>query len=412
MKHTVKWKMNDQTKWYQSPASDVRAFGQDIISRARRFHRTIPGYAPTPLLRLSNLAKFLGVKDIFLKDESFRFGLNAFKVLGGSYAIANFLSGKLGMELSDLPFGALTSDRIKSKLGDVTFATTTDGNHGRGVAWTARTLRQKAVVNMPKGSSRQRFDAIAAEGAKVTIMDCNYDEAVRLTAADAQKYGWVVVQDTAWEGYEDIPLWIMQGYGTMADEAVEQLAGESAALPTHVFVQAGVGALAGAIQGYFKALYKEDAPKVVVVEADKADCYYKSALKGEGKAVAVDGELDTLMAGLACGEVNTIAYGILRDYAAAFVSCPDYVSARGMRVLGNPIAADPRCVSGESGAVTAGLLSFLQKTGELAELRGSLSLDENSTVVLFSTEGNTDAARYRNIVWNGEYQTSDYDGAL
>jgi diaminopropionate ammonia-lyase len=412
MEHTVKWKMNDQTKWYKNPVTDVQAFDQHAISRARQFIRTIPGYAPTPLYRLSNLAKLLGVKDIFLKDESFRFGLNAFKVLGGSYAIANFLAEKLGMKLSDLPFDVLTSDRIKSALGDVTFATTTDGNHGRAVAWTAHMLRQKSVVNMPKGSSRQRFDAIAAEGAKVTIMDCNYDEAVRITTADAQKYGWVVVQDTAWEGYEDIPLWIMQGYGTMADEAMEQLVSEGGSRPTHVFAQAGVGSLAGMIQGFFKARYKENAPKVVVVESDKADCYYRSAVKGDGKAVVVDGDLNTLMAGLACGEANSIAYGILRDYSAAFVSCSDYVSARGIRVLGNPLKGDLRCISGESGAVTAGLLSFLQKGGELAELREALELNENSTVMLFSTEGNTDTARYRNIVWNGDYPTFDYDGAL
>lgn len=412
MRHTIKWAMNDRTEWYRNPKARVDAFDPHVISRVRQFHRTFPGYAPTPLHRLSALAKLLGVRDIFLKDESFRFGLNAFKVLGGSYAIARYLADRLDMDLSRLPFDVLTSDRVKKLLGDVTFATTTDGNHGRGVAWTARMLRQKAVVNMPKGSSQQRFDAIAAEGAKVTIMDCNYDEAVRITASDAEKYGWVVVQDTAWEGYEAIPLWIMEGYGTMANEAVEQLTNAGGSRPTHVFIQAGVGSLAGMVQGFFRARYEEDAPKVVVVEADRADCYYRSAVEGKGQPLAVTGDLDTLMAGLACGEANTIAYDILRDYAVAFVSCPDYVAARGIRVLGNPLKGDPRCISGESGAVTAGLLSFLQRGGELRELREALGLDENSTVMLFSTEGNTDTARYRGIVWNGDYPTFEYDGAL
>lgn len=401
----IAWISNEETGYFKKPGASVSDFGPDEMKSVRAFHATIPDYEPTPLRRLERLAKLLGVKDVFLKDESYRFGLNAFKVLGGSYAIAKYLAGRLNRDISELPYDVLTGEATKRALGDVTFATTTDGNHGRGVAWTARVLGQKSVVYMPKGSSKQRYDAIAAEGAKVTIRDVNYDDSVRMTAEEADEKGWVVVQDTAWKGYEDIPLWIMQGYGTMAGEALEQLRGYGADDPSHVFIQAGVGSLAGAVQAFFTSHLPENAPRVVVVEADKADCFYRSAVAGNEKPLAVTGDLDTLMAGLACGEANTIAFDILRDYASAFVSCPDYVSARGMRVLGNPLKGDPFVCSGESGAVTAGLLTFVMQDGDLRPLRDMLGLDEGSTIVLFSTEGDTDPARYRSIVWDGEFPT-------
>jgi diaminopropionate ammonia-lyase len=199
----------------------------------------------------------------------------------------------------------------------------------------------------------------------------------------------------------------MQGYGTMANEAAEQMNGYGADDPTHVFIQAGVGSLAGMVQAFFRAHYPKNSPKVVVAEANKADCFYRSAVAGDGRPHAVTGDLDTLMAGLACGEANTIAYDILRDYASAFVSCPDYVAARGMRVLGNPLKGDPFVCSGESGAVTAGLLTFIMSGGPLSALRDMLGLNTNSTVLLFSTEGDTDPGRYRSVVWDGEYPTHE-----
>lgn len=404
----ILWISNENTKFFKKPGEtgvSVSDFEPEKMEAVRAFHATIPGYEPTPLHSLDRLAELLGVKAVYLKDESYRFGLNAFKVLGGSYAIARYLAQKLNKNISELPYDVLTSEETKRALGGVTFATTTDGNHGRGVAWTACVLRQNAVVYMPKGSSKRRFDAIAAEGAKVAIRDVNYDESVRLTAEEAAEKGWVVVQDTAWKGYEDIPLWIMQGYGTMAAEAMDQMKAYGANDPSHVFIQAGVGSLAGMVQGVFRAYYPKHSPKVVVAEANKADCYYRSAVAGDGRPHAVTGDLDTLMAGLACGEANTIAYDILRDYASAFVSCPDYVAARGMRVLGSPLKGDPCICSGESGAVTAGLLTFLMNGGSLGALRDMLGLNANSTVLLFSTEGDTDPGRYRSVVWDGEYPT-------
>ncbi|MBC2721574.1 MAG: diaminopropionate ammonia-lyase, partial [Desulfosporosinus sp.] len=395
------WTKNSMAKEFGTGVS-TELFDRMAIDKAINFHRTFPDYQPTPLRQLSKLANNLGVGGIYVKDESYRFGLNAFKALGGSYAIGRYLAQRLNKDISQLPFEVLTSPEVKELLGDITFATTTDGNHGRGIAWTARQLRQKSVVYMPKGSSQYRLERIRSEGAFAEITDMNYDDAVRMTAEEAQKHGWVVVQDTAWEGYEEIPTWIMQGYGTMSAESLEQLNTLGIEKPTHIFVQAGVGALAGSVQGYFASLFKEDRPKTVIVEADQADCLYKSALAADGKPRVVGGEMATVMAGLACGEPNPIGWNILRDYSDMFVSSPDWVAAKGMRVLANPLLGDPKVISGESGAVTTGLISVLMMDNSFKEAREALQLDENSHILVFNTEGNTDPYKYRSIVWDGE----------
>ena len=374
--------------------------------KVHRFHKSFPQYAETPLANLRELASSLGVKGIFVKDESYRFGLNAFKVLGGSYAIARYIAGQMGQDISGIDYGALVSDETKKKLGDITFYTATDGNHGRGVAWAANKLRQKSVVLMPKGSSPVRLENIRREGADASITEFNYDDAVRLAneKASGDPRG-VMVQDTAWPGYEEIPGWIMQGYGTMAFEAQAQLKAAGFPRPTHVFVQAGVGSLAGSVVGCFANLFKDDPPVMTVVEASAADCLYISALAG--KLVPVKGNLSTIMAGLACGEGNTISWEILKNHARFFVSAPDWVSARGMRLLSSPLGGDLRVVSGESGAVTAGLVYTLLRNGEYADLRDALGINSDSVILLFSTEGDTDPGKYRDVVWDGEYPSGD-----
>ena len=227
-----------------------------------------------------------------------------------------------------------------------------------------------------------------------------------MAAAEAAetKHG-VVVQDTAWEGYEEIPAWIMQGYGTMASESADQLRQMGINRPTHVFVQAGVGSLAGAVIGYYTNLFPNDPPKFVVMEARAADCLYRGALAGDGAPRIVEGDLQTIMAGLACGEPNTISWDILRNHVSAFVSCPDWVSARGMRMLGVPVKGDPVVISGESGAVGMGLIAALMETDEYQDLREAIGLDRFSQVLLFSTEGNTDPMKFRKVLWDGEYPT-------
>ena len=405
MKDTIKWAAN------RMPSSDDRqldVMSTENVAKARAFHRSFPQYSITPLAKLDGMASELGLGGVYVKDESYRFGLNAFKVLGGSFAMGRYIAQQMGRDVGEMTYEYLTSPAFREEFGQATFFTATDGNHGRGVAWAANKLGQKAVVHMPKGSSQSRFDNIAKEGAQVTIEEVNYDDCVRIAAAEAAEteHG-VVVQDTAWEGYEEIPAWIMQGYGTMANEAADQLRQVSVNRPTHVFVQAGVGSLAGAVVGYFTNLYPNDPPKFVVMEARAADCLYQGAVAGDGDPRIVGGDLQTIMAGLACGEPNIISWDILRNHVSAFVSCPDWVSAKGMRMLGVPVKGDPVVISGESGAVGMGVLDAIMSDDTYKDLREALELDRFSQVLMFSTEGNTDPLKFRRVIWDGEYPTTD-----
>ena len=370
MNQPIQWAVNRMPK---SDDRQLSVMSLDCVDKARSFHSGFPQYSVTPLARLDGMAGYLGLAGLYVKDESYRFGLNAFKVLGGSFAMARYIAGEMGKDVSELTYDYLTSPAFRAAFGQATFFTATDGNHGRGVAWAANKLGQKAVVHMPKGSAKPRFDNIAKEGAQVTIEEVNYDDCVRMAAAEAaQTEHGVIVQDTAWEGYEEIPAWIMQGYGTMASESAQQLRQMSVNRPTHVFVQAGVGSLAGAVVGYYANLFPNDPPKFVVMEAQAADCLYQSALAGDGSSRIVTGDLDTIMAGLACGEPNTISWDILRNHVTAFVSCPDWVSACGMRMLGRPVKGDPAVISGESGAVGMGLISALMEGDRYKASRKSL----------------------------------------
>lgn len=379
---------------------------------ARSFHSTFPGYAPTPLAELDDLAKTLGIAGMYVKDESYRFGLNAFKGLGGSYSLGCYIARKLGKEsaapgkeapdkeMQSLSFAAITSEETRRKLGEITFVTATDGNHGRGVAWTAHMLGQKAVVYMPKGSVQERLENIRRLGAEAEITDVNYDDTVAFAARQAEEKGWVLIQDTAWEGYEEIPTWIMQGYMTLGLEAVEQLGGRK---PTHIFLQAGVGAMSGALAAFFTDYYGADMPVITIVEPNKADCIYQTALADDGRVHTVTGDLATIMAGLACGVPCTIGWNELNRCAENFASVPDWVAAKGMRILGNPAGTDRRVISGESGAVTTGFVCEVMQNESLAELRQTIGLDRNSVVLCISTEGDTDRENYRRIVWDGKY---------
>lgn len=355
---------------------------------------------------LTALSRRLGVRDIWIKDESPRFGLNAFKVLGGAYAVGKYLADRLGIDIAELSFARLRSPEVKAKLGDVTFVTATDGNHGRGIAWAATQLGQRSVVFMPKGSSERRLEHIREEGADAFMTAVNYDDTVRLARRYADEHGGVLMQDTAWAGYEQIPAWIMQGYGTLVDEALEQIeAGEPGARPTHVLLQAGVGSFAASVVGHLVARFGPDRPHTVIVEPSEAACIYKSALINDGKPHAVPGDLPTIMAGLACGEPSVTAWEILRDYADVFVSCPDYVAATGMRMLGNPLPGDPPVVSGESGAaVGLGVLRLAAAGRPLAE---ALRLGSDARVLIINTEGDTDPDAYRSIVWDGLHAAPD-----
>ncbi len=395
-KNELQWAFNTMPKTADKnlPLMEVAE-----VEKARAFHKSFPQYEATPLCDLTHLAALLGVKRIAVKDESYRFGLNAFKVLGGSYAMACYIAKELNKDVADLPYDVLTSDALREEFGQATFFSATDGNHGRGVAWAANKLGQKSYILMPKGSTQTRLKNIQAEGATASISDVNYDECVRLVAAKAaQTPHGVVVQDTAWEGYEEIPAWIMQGYGTMALEADEQFNER----PTHIFVQAGVGSLAGAMVGYFANKYKDHPPVMVVVEASVAACLYEGARAADGDIRIVDGDMDTIMAGLACGEPNITSWDILKNHVTCFISAQDPIAARGMRMLNAPLKEDPRVYSGESGAAPFGALATILLQDTYRELREKIGLDENSKILLFSTEGDTDPERFRNILWEAK----------
>ena len=373
------------------------------IKEVREFHRSFPQYSVTPLAALNNLAEELGVGGIYIKDESSRFGLNSFKALGCTYALASYIAGAAGIPVRELDYGTLTSPDMKRRTGEITFFATTDGNHGRALAWAASRFGYRSVIYMPKGCPLVRLENIRREGAEAYITDQNYDDTIRFTAALAEKTpGGVIVQDTAWEGYEDIPGWIMQGYGVMALEACEQLR-ELDIRPTHLLIQAGVGAFAGSAQGLVSSFYRDDSPVSFVVEPSVADCHYRSALKADGSTVSVGGDMDTIMAGLACGEPNILSWDILRNKGSYFVTIEDKHAARGMRILGAPLRGDPRVISGESGASSMGFLMELLTGDDLAELREQAGVGRDSRILLFSTEGDTDPGNYRDVVWNGKY---------
>ena len=357
---------------------------------ARAFHRSFPAYAPTPLIPLSARAAQWGLGGVFIKDESPRFGLNAFKALGGSYAIGRHIAALLGLRPEETTYAALTSGAAREVLGDAVFFTATDGNHGRGVAWTARELGCRAVVRMPRGTVKSRVENIGALGAEVTVEECNYDGCVRLAARQAKETpGGVLVQDTAWPGYTRTPLHIMQGYLTMALEADEQMG----APPTHILLQAGVGSMAAAVAAYFAQAYPQEAPKIVIVERAGGDWFVRRAANGD--ITAVEGEMPTMMAGLACGEPSPIAWDILKELTAAWLRCEDAVAARGMRMLARPLSGDAAIISGESGASTMGALAEL---AEDAQARAALGLDARARVLLISTEGATDPVNYRRVM--------------
>jgi diaminopropionate ammonia-lyase len=372
------------------------ALKRESVQSVLTFHKSIPGYRATPLYCLPELAAYLGIKNIYVKDESQRFGLNAFKALGTTWAVAKIVCEKLCWTSSDIDF--LDLKKAASQIKDLIFVTATDGNHGRGLAWAAARLGFKAVVFMPAGSATIRVKAIEGEGATVQVTDQNYDDTVRMAAGAAKENGWHLVQDTAFEGYEKIPAWVVQGYTTMAGEVLEQLMDRDLELPTHLFLQAGVGSMAASVLGYFANVLGDCCPRTIIMEPNQADCFYQSALADDGVPRMVRGQLKTIMAGLACGEPSPFAWPILRDFAAGFVSCPDEVAAIGMRLLAKPLGDDPSIVSGESGAVGIGLICQLLSDGKLAGMRQQMNLDRTSVLLCFSTEGDTDPDNYRAIV--------------
>ena len=398
----IKWVANSRPRMIENSAAVGNLFPAEVFQQVGDFHRQLPGYKISPLKSLPNLASMIGVGGIWVKDEAKRMDLNSFKIMGGFFAVYRFIRERLGLaDDQELTYAELMSDNIQTQIADITFATATDGNHGRGVAWAASQLGCTSIIYVHKGTSQARIDSIKDKGAKVYVIDGTYDDAVRQITIDAQENDWQIISDTSWEGYEKIPAWVMQGYTTLMTETQAQLAAQGIVKPTHIFIQGGVGALAAATIGFYRQRFGDDQPISVIVEPDAAACLLESARIGDGKPHNVEGDLQTIMAGLACGEPSPLAWDVLWDCADAFVSCPDYVAAKGMRVYSVPLKGDPFMISGESGAVTLGALMFITEYPQYAPLKDHLGLGPNSQVLLINSEGNTDPEYFRRIVWEG-----------
>jgi diaminopropionate ammonia-lyase len=346
-----------------------------------------PGYAVTPLHDLPDVAAAAGVASVVFKDEGGRFGLGSFKALGGAYAVLRLLVAELARRAVALSASSaeLLSGRYAEATRDITVTCATDGNHGRSVAWGAQRFGARCVIFVHAGVSRNRRDAIAAYGAETREVPGHYDDSVREAAAVAEREGWLVVSDTSWPGYTEVPRDVMQGYRLMAQEALAALP----APPTHVFVQGGVGGVAAAVAVQLRA-GGAGAAKLVVVEPDRAACLLESARAGA--PTPAEGDLDTLMAGLACGEPSLLAWQELERSGFAFMAVPDAAAVDAMRLLAR---RDPPVVAGES--AVAGLAGLLLGAGD-AGARATLGLDAGSRVLLFGTEGATDAALYAELV--------------
>ena len=348
------------------------------------------GYAETPLVPLGALAEETGVARIFYKQEAGRFGLGSFKALGGAYAVFRLLASLIEAKTGEKPApDDILSGRHADIVSAITVTCATDGNHGRSVAWGARMFGCTAVIFIHETVSKGREDAIASYGASVIRTAGNYDDSVREAARMAAEKGWHVVSDTSYPGYTDVPRNVMQGYSVMADEAGRQMGDLK---PTHIFIQGGVGGLAAAVAAHFWETLGAEAPAVVVVEPDTAACLLESAIAGA--PTAVGGDLDTIMAGLACGEPSIIAWPILAGGVSRFMAIPDAAAAETMRILASGTAGTV-LVGGESGV--AGLAGFLTAAIR-PEWRETLGIDERSVILCFGSEGDTDADLYTAIV--------------
>lgn len=339
------------------------------------FHQSLPKYKPTPLINLPALAKVFGVSAISIKDESYRLGLNAFKGLGASYAIAEILKNEPAIKI---------------------FCAATDGNHGRAVAWSAKQVGKKAVVFVPKNTTTYRIRAIENEGAEVIQVDGNYDETCALAEATSKKEGWQLVQDTAWEGYEEIPACIMAGYITHFKELENSVHPDTKPGIDIVFLQAGVGSWAAAAIWYYCNRYGKYRPKLVIVEPEASDGILQSFIKGH--RTQPQGNLQTIMAGLNCGIPSSTAWEIIKDSADAAMKVEDSFAMQAMMLLHTPINNDPKIISGESGVGGVAGLIALMTDERYQPLKKDLGINENTRILFYSTEGATDPESYEKIV--------------
>lgn len=333
------------------------------------------------MIDLTEIKQAVGVKNLWYKDESSRFGLGSFKALGGAYAVALQIQ-KLMREKHQIEVTVedLVSGKYAHIIKEISVSCATDGNHGRSVAWGAQLFGCECVIYLHEHVSKGREEAIAAYGAKIVRIDGNYDESVRQAANDAKKYNRLIVSDTSYQGYMDIPKDVALGYTVMFEEIVDQLQGD---IPTHLIVQGGVGGLAGAACAYFWQVWQEKRPILIIVEPEQANCLQQSAR--HNKPTVVDGELETLMAGLACGEVSLLAWDILSVGTDYFITINEETIAPTMKLL-----AKQDIEAGES--AVPGLAAII-----IGAKEGRFDLNQNSKVLVLGTEGATDPTVYEQL---------------
>lgn len=338
------------------------------------FHKSLPGYEPTPLYSLPGLANDLGIGALWIKDESKRFGLNAFKGLGASFAVYTFL---------------------KEHPGIHTFCTATEGNHGKALAWICHQLNQNCTIFVPDHTHPERVESIQKEMAEVVIVNGNYDFTVESVKKWSEETGAILIQDMSWTGYEEIPTLIMQGYLTSFREMEQQLQEDPVDV---ILVQAGVGSWAASAAWYFNRILHTIPPTIVVVETFETDCILESIRRNEPTMTNKSG--NTLMAGLNCGFPSVLAFEILRQGARIFLSIPDIASIDAMKRLYFPVGNDPKIIAGESGAAGLGGLIALSSQDELLKLKEEIGLNPESKVLVINTEGDTNKASFRRLVLN------------
>ena len=362
------------------------------------FHKSIEGYAATPIVNLHDAAAELGVKKIYVKDESHRFGIKAFKAFGGSYAIYRFLKGCWQERYGwDEVFDArsFSNPDMLARLGSFTFCAATDGNHGRAVAWTANKLKQRAVIYMPDNTAQARIENIRSENAEVVLVPGTFDDCVERCAADAEKNGWQAISDTAYPGYMEIPKYIMLGYTSIFLEMEQQglLNGPEEAGVDFVFLPAGVGGIAAAGTSYYVRRYGSNRPSLVCVEPSDCDCFLESVRYGNGSPLPARGKAESIMAGLNCGTPSPVAWPIIRDGMRLFLAITDDYAMDAMRAY-----AREGVVSGESGAAGLAGLTALVNDPRLKAAREKINLNSESRILLINTEGDTDPSAWKSIV--------------
>jgi diaminopropionate ammonia-lyase len=360
---------------YRTPAPDPGPL---------EFHRTLPGYGPTRLHPLPLLARRLGVRSVHLKDESDRFGLPAYKVVGAAWAACRVLRDRFRLP-------AATFDDLRERLRrePVTLITATEGNHGRGVARVARWLHVAAEIHLPAGTARSRVEAIAGEGATVVEVEGSYDDAV---ASAARRAGGnrLLLQDQGWDGYEEIPAWIADGYDTILVEAEEQLAAENTTADL-VLVQIGVGTLASAVVRHFRSAARTAFPVLLGSEPVGADCALRSI--EAGRPISFDaGAHASIMAGLNCGTPSTAAWPLLHQGMQGFLAIDDERAREAMRML----AAEGVRAGASGAAGIGGLIELMQPTH--APARAGLGIGPETRVLAISTEGVTDPVLWKTVV--------------